>query len=197
MNYLAHFYLSDYDENLIIGNYIADDVKGKAYMDYPEKIQQGILLHRKIDEFTDSHHQVLISKDRIRENQRKYTPVVMDVFYDYYLAKDWNIHSNQPLKEFTHYVYRTLFKNIRKLPLKSQVRLSFMSKSNWLYSYQEIKGIQKALTGLSKRTTFENNMHNAHHLLLTLEDDLNIDFNTFFPELKDYVESEVKEYAKH
>jgi acyl carrier protein phosphodiesterase len=197
MNYLAHFYLSNYDDNLIIGNYIADDVKGKAYLKYPEKIQQGILLHRRIDDFTDSHNQVFISKNRIREHQRKYTPVVMDVFYDYYLAKHWNDYASQPLKEFTHHVYKTLFKNIAQLPLKSQMRLSFMSKSNWLYSYKEITGIQKALTGLSKRTTFENNMHNAHHLLVKNEMVLKEDFELFFPELQEHVQSEIKNYSNH
>ena len=82
MNYLAHFYLSDYDENLIVGNYIADDVKGEKYLNYSPEIQKGILLHRKIDTFTDTHHIVLNIKNLIREHQRKYTPVVIDIFYD-------------------------------------------------------------------------------------------------------------------
>jgi len=132
MNYLAHFYLSHYDENLIIGNYIADDVKGKLYLDYPPEIQKGILLHRKIDHFTDTHNIVLNSKDLIRHHQKKYTPVVMDVFYDYFLAKDWKRHSEDELKDFTVFVYKTLFKNFSHLPLKSRVRLSFMAKGNWL-----------------------------------------------------------------
>ena len=71
MNYLAHFYLSNHDKNLIVGNYIADDVKGKAYLDYPLEIQKGILLHRKIDDFTDNHPIVNISKNRIRTDQNK------------------------------------------------------------------------------------------------------------------------------
>ncbi|MBL4592547.1 MAG: DUF479 domain-containing protein [Flavobacteriales bacterium] len=192
MNYLAHFYLSDYNENLIIGNYIADDVKGKAYLDYPLEVQKGILLHRKIDHFTDNHDTVLNSKNLIRHHQKKYTPVVMDVFYDYFLAKNWETYSEDKLKDFTVYIYKTLFKNLKHLPLKSQVRLSFMAKSNWLYNYRKIEGINKALTGLSKRTNYENNMAQAHIILKEEELSLDNDFNQFFPELKSFVTSEIK-----
>jgi len=192
MNYLAHFYLSDYDENLIVGNYIADDVKGKkAFLTYSKDVQDGILLHRKIDDFTDNHEWVLRSKARIREQQRKYSPVVIDVFYDYFLAKCWHIYSKDDLKEFTHLIYKVLFKNIAKLPLDSQMRLPFMAKNNWLYNYREVRGIQKALTGLSKRTTFENKMDEAHYLLIELENDFQSDFELFFPELITFVKKEI------
>ena len=195
MNYLAHFYLSHYHENLIIGNYIADDVKGKAYLNYPTEIQQGILLHRKIDDFTDNHDTVLDSKNLIRHHQRKYTPVVMDVFYDYFLANNWHTYSKDELKGFTEFIYKVLYKNLKHLPLKSQLRLSYMSKSNWLYNYREINGIDKALTGLSKRSNYENNMDQAHHILQEKEGLLNIHFNDFFPELAAFVNSEIKPKA--
>lgn len=192
MNYLAHFFLSNNDENLIIGNYIADDVKGKAYLDYSPEIQQGILLHRKIDDFTDNHSIVNNSKELIRHHQNKYTPVVMDVFYDYFLANNWSIYSEKELLEFTNKIYKTLFKNINVLPSKSKMRLPFMAKSNWLYNYKNISGIEKSLTGLSKRTKYSNNMNNAHHILREKENELNTDFNSFFPELINVVNNELK-----
>ena len=105
MNYLAHFFLSNNDENLIIGNYIADDVKGKAYLKYSSEIQKGILLHRKIDDFTDNHNVVDNSKSLIRHHQNKFTPVVMDVFYDYFLANNWSTYSEKELLEFTNQIY--------------------------------------------------------------------------------------------
>jgi len=194
MNYLAHFLLSNNDENLIIGNYIADDIKGKAYLDYPTEIQQGILLHRKIDDFTDSHSTVENSKVLIREHQSKYTPVVMDVFYDYFLANNWNTYSEKELLAFTNHIYKVLFKNITHLPTKSQMRLPFMAKSNWLYNYRKISGIEKSLTGMSKRTSYANNMNNAHHILKEQELALNEDFNQFFPELIDFCDTEIKSF---
>jgi acyl carrier protein phosphodiesterase len=192
MNYLAHFYLSKNDESLIIGNYIADDVKGKAYLRYPEAIQKGIILHRKIDDFTDNHKTVENSKRLIRHNQNKYTPVVMDVFYDYFLANNWASYSEKELLSFTNNIYKVLFKNIKHLPAKSQIRLPFMAKSNWLYNYKNISGIEKSLTGMSKRTNYDNNMNNAHLILEEKERELNADFNHFFPELIECVNRELK-----
>jgi len=194
MNYLAHFFLSNDDENLIIGNYIADDVKGKAYLNYSLDIQKGILLHRNIDSFTDRHATVEKSKVLIRQHQNKFTPVVMDVFYDYFLARRWSNYSDTELLDFTHKIYKVLFKNINKLPLSSQMRLPFMAKSNWLYAYRNISGIEKALTGMSKRTKYPNNMNNAHHILKEKETELNKHFDHFFPELIHYTSAKIKNY---
>lgn len=191
MNYLAHFYLSDNKEGLIIGNYIADDVKGKDFSNYSEEVQKGILLHRKIDDYTDSHDDVFKSKERIREHQRKYSPVVIDVFYDYFLAKNWAIYSEDDLHDFTLNIYKVLFKKISRLPMDSQVRLPFMAKSNWLYNSRKVAGIQKALTGLSKRTSYDNNMDQAHLLLVELEDEFQTDFESFFPDLITHVKQEI------
>ena len=192
MNYLAHFHLSNNNKGLIIGNYIADDVKGKGHLKYTLPIQNGILLHRKIDAFTDSHPSVTRSKDTIRHHQKKYTPVVMDVFYDYFLANSWDKYSNEGLLNFTNDIYKVLFKNISHLPLKSQGRLPFMAKSNWLYNYGKIEGIQQSLTGLSKRSNYPNNMDQAHLILKEHEASLQNDFNEFYPELIAFVKNEIQ-----
>jgi acyl carrier protein phosphodiesterase len=192
MNYLAHFHLSNNDKDLIIGNYIADDVKGKGYLKYALPIQNGILLHRKIDAFTDTHLAVARSKDTIRHHQNKYTPVVMDVFYDYFLANSWEKYADEDLLNFTNDIYKILFKNIYHLPLKSQVRLPFMANSNWLYNYGKIEGIQKSLTGLSKRTNYTNNMAQAHIILQKHEESLLNDFEEFYPQLITFVANELK-----
>jgi acyl carrier protein phosphodiesterase len=192
MNYLAHFHLSNNDENLIIGNYIADDVKGKSYLNYSSEIQRGILLYRKIDDFTDNHIIVHNSKGLIRHHQNKFTPVVMDVFYDYFLANNWTSYSDKELLSFTNHIYKVLFKNITSLPAQSQMRLPFMAKSNWLYNYKNISGIKKSLTGMSKRTKYNNNMSNAHLILKEKETELNIDFKAFYPDLVECVANELK-----
>jgi acyl carrier protein phosphodiesterase len=192
MNYLAHLHLSNNDKNLIIGNYIADDVKGKAYLNFPLEIQKGIILHRKIDDFTDSHKVVGNSKNLIRHHQNKFTPVVMDVFYDYFLAKNWEEYSTVDLLSFTTNIYKVLFKNMMILPLKSQARLHFMAKSNWLYNYRKIEGIEKALKGMSKRTKYPNNMQKAHLILKEQELNLQKDFDLFYLELINFVDSEIK-----
>jgi len=191
MNYLAHFQLSKNNTDLIIGNYIADDVKGKAYLEYSTDIQRGIMLHRKIDSFTDTHPIVEQSKKRIRKDQGKFTPVVMDVFYDYFLAKNWTSYSNVALLEFTTAIYQTLTNNLSKLPPRSRERLPYMKKNNWLYNYQKIAGINKALSGMARRTKYANNMNQAHIILKKEEDKLQDDFNQFYPELINFVNQEI------
>ena len=84
MNFLAHIYLSGEDTPLMIGNFIGDFVKGNEYKNFPADIQNGVLLHREIDSYTDSHEIVLESKKRLREKYRHYSGVITDIFYDHY-----------------------------------------------------------------------------------------------------------------
>ena len=154
----------------------------------PEWLKPFILFHIIC---VPCHSIVLNSKNLIRGHQKKFTPVVIDVFYDYFLANNWINHSEDDLKDFTLYVYKTLFKNIAYLPLKSQLRLSFMAKNNWLLNYREVDGINKALTGLSKRTKYTNNMFNAHRELVKNKKALKTDFEQFFPELKAFVKETI------
>ena len=101
MNYLAHLYLSFGDEQLLVGNYIADAVKGRQIEQFLEGIKNGILLHRKIDEFTDNHPLVERSKSLIRSRYRKFAGVVVDMYYDHYLAAGWLDYADIPLQQFT------------------------------------------------------------------------------------------------
>src|SRR5438477_11389856 len=105
MNFLAHIYLSGSDEQIMIGNFIADFVKGNKKNEYPSRIKKGIELHRLIDDFTDHHAITLRSKERIRQRQGKYAAVVIDIFYDHFLAKNFSEYHPQPLKEFSEKTY--------------------------------------------------------------------------------------------
>ena len=89
MNFLAHLFLSGEPGELMVGNFIADSVKGNAMNDFSEGIQKGIILHRAIDTFTDSHNEMQKSKERLRPRYKKYAPVITDIFYDHFLAVNW------------------------------------------------------------------------------------------------------------
>ncbi|MEQ9303153.1 MAG: ACP phosphodiesterase, partial [Marinoscillum sp.] len=156
MNFLAHLYLSGDDEELLVGNFIGDFVKGSQMEQYPERVQKGNRLHRSIDYFTDNHEVVLESKIRLREKFRHYAPVIVDVYYDHFLAKDWLKFSSTPLKKYTEDFYQTMDGYYDILPKGVIHMLSFMARDNWLYNYQFIEGINKALTGMSRRTKYEN-----------------------------------------
>ena len=119
MNFLAHLYLSGNNKEVILGNFIADAVKGKELNRYKEQVQVGIRLHRAIDTYTDKHPVVEKSKERLRGKYHKYAGVIVDMFYDHFLAANWNEYSNEPLNKFTSNAYRILILNflVKKDPL--------------------------------------------------------------------------------
>ena len=111
MNFLAHLYLSQNNTDILIGNFIADHVKGSQFYNYSKEIQQGILLHREIDLFTDTHPIVKQSMQRLHKRYRHYNGVIIDIFYDYFLAKNWSKYSDIPLQIFADTIYK-FFQNI-------------------------------------------------------------------------------------
>jgi len=187
MNFLAHVYLSGDNEEVLVGNFIGDFVKGSDMSHYPPLIQKGIRLHRSIDHFTDTHPTVLRSKVRLREAFRHYAPVIVDVFYDHFLARDWIKYSEVPLLEYTHRFYETMNNYLDRIPRGVVRMLGYMIKDNWLYHYRHIEGINRALTGLSRRTTFVSKMEHASKALEKDYAAFEEDFNEFFPQLQHHV----------
>jgi acyl carrier protein phosphodiesterase len=181
MNYLAHLFLSGDDPSIIKGNFIADAVKGNKYLIYPPGIISGVKLHRFIDYFTDQHPLVEQSKARLRVKFRKYAGVIVDVFYDHFLAKNFEKFSNTNLLPFTENIYKTLMDDFSSYPEKIQFMLPYMIKDNWLYNYRKLEGIQMALEGLSRRTSFHSNMENATEELFNNYELFENEFFKFFP----------------
>ena len=112
MNYLAHIYLSGENDDVKLGNFIADEIKGKQYEKYPKEIQIGILLHRKIDWFSDNNANVKNSKRRLNSRYGHYKGVIIDILYDHFLAKNWNEYSQIPLHKYVHTFYDLLQNNL-------------------------------------------------------------------------------------
>lgn len=187
MNYLAHLYLSSGNKDLMIGNFIADHVKGNAINNFSDEIISGIKLHRLIDEFTDHHPIVEKSKTRLRTEFRKYAPVIIDIFYDHYLARDWETYHHQPLLTFAEETYSLLNLNHDKLPERTKQMLSYMIPQNWLYNYSKVEGISRALVGLSRRTTFESGMERSPEFLVKDYEAYDDEFKKFFEELRLFV----------
>ncbi len=167
----------------MVGNFIADHVKGRQIDVFPEEIKAGILLHRRIDAFTDSHPVVEESKARLRPQFRKYAPVIADIYYDHFLARDWAQYHEQSLDEFAAGAYALMNSHADIIPPRALHMLGFMEKQNWLKNYGSLEGLHRALNGLSKRTAFESGMEHAAHFLQQHYDAFENDFNAFFPEL--------------
>jgi acyl carrier protein phosphodiesterase len=183
MNFLAHIYLSGNDPLITLGNFIGDFVKGNQANDYNEKVRNGISLHRAIDHFTDTHEVVLQSKKRLRADFRHYSPVIVDVYYDHFLARYWNDYHDMSLPEYTAYFYEMIGHHQDLLPERAMKMFDYMRRDNWLLGYRQIKGIEQALSGMSRRTKFESGMERAGTNLRAEYDLFKSEFEEFFPDL--------------
>jgi acyl carrier protein phosphodiesterase len=192
MNFLSHLYLSGDSEGLIIGNFNADSVKGSAFNNFPEAIQKGIILHRQIDTFTDTHPIVELSKQRLRVKYKKYASVIVDIYYDHYLAINWNDYSSENFNQYTQNIYSLIEQNKHHLPPKSVMFTKYMLEHNILLAYAKLEGIEKVLYGMSRRTTFESNMEHAIHDLKEHYELFENEFKLFFPELQQHVNTQIK-----
>jgi acyl carrier protein phosphodiesterase len=186
MNFLAHVYLSGDNPKIMLGNFIGDFVKGKqALNSFEKEIILGIALHRHIDAFTDTHEIVHESKKRLRLKYRHYANVIVDVFYDHFLAKQWNEYHTRPLQEYSASVYKTIQSFNDILPGGAKYMLPHMIAGNWLLNYGKIEGIGRALSGMSQRTTYESKMEQAVNDLREHYDLFKDEFDRFFPVLID------------
>lgn len=170
----------------MIGNFIADHVLGNQFGHYHKEIQQGIFLHREIDTFTDAHEIVRKSKRRLHERYRHYDGVIIDIFYDYFLAKNWSKYSKTSLEIFSKSVYDLLTENHEILPIKSQQFTKHMIENNLLYNYQFEDGIEKVLKGMNIRTKGKSQMDLAIQDLKLLKNELEMDFFAFFKDLQEF-----------
>jgi acyl carrier protein phosphodiesterase len=183
MNFLAHLYLSGENETIILGNFIADAVKGSKFEHIPSGLIQGIKLHREIDRFTDHHPVFRMSKNRLSPVYGKFSGVIVDVYYDHYLAKNWADFSRYDLGRYVDSTYKLLLRNYTLLPQRSRRILPFMIAQNWLVGYADLDKLARVFLGMSRRSRFSSGMENA-------VDDLKRDyllyeeeFRIFFPDI--------------
>lgn len=187
MNLLAHLFLSGKDQQITLGNFIADAVKGKQVNQYSRKIQQGIQLHHNIDSFTDNHSTVKKSIKLLRPKYHMYAGVIVDLAYDHFLAKNWKQYSDLSLHFFINNSYELLLKNFRILPERTKVYLPFMIMNNWLKNYEKLSGLHHSLEGLARRTSFKSGMEHAIKDIKSHYDILDDHFNLFFPDIMHFV----------
>jgi acyl carrier protein phosphodiesterase len=189
MNYLAHAYLSFHDPEILVGNLISDFVKGKNKFQYSPGIQNGITLHRAIDNFTDSHSATREAKEIFRPAYRLYSGALVDVVYDHFLATDLQIFNNESLLSFTSGVYNTIDDYLQGLPEYFQKIFPHMKQHDWLYNYQYRWGIEKSLGGLVRRATYLTESDTAFKLFNQQYNYLESCYYKFFPDLLQMVKN--------
>ncbi len=188
MNHLAHFVLSNDDDDLKIGNFIADFISNKDMPLYTEGVQKGILLHRKIDAFTDTHPVVKQSTKRLHPYHHKYAPVIVDIYYDFLLAKNWNLYFDPSvsLRLFIDEIYKLLKIRHLELPIGLRKRIDYMIDEDWLMQYSTYEGLQKAFERIEKAAAFPGNFGNAAAHLEQFLPEFDAEFRAFFPQLWQY-----------
>ncbi len=179
MNFLAHLYLSGNDQELMIGNFIADGVKGAAYKNYSPGIVSGILLHRAIDDYTDKHPVFMQSVKRIRVEHGKFAGVIADIFYDHFLAANWKNYSEIELPQYVDGVHDLMLHHENIMPEKSRMFLKYMIQHSWLVSYASINGIGEVLYGMSCRTKYANTIDKSAVTLEKHYEDFKKNLNYF------------------
>lgn len=189
MNFLAHAYLSGKDDKILLGNFIGDFIKGRqALRVFDAETIRGVDLHRAIDEFTDDHPVVHDSKNRLRAKYRHYSGVIVDVFYDHFLATHWSSFHHKSLQEFAANTYKTVGSFSDVLPPEFKQMLPYMIQGNWLVSYGEISAIHRTLSGMASRTPYKSKMESASEDLRAHYREFNDEFERFFPQLKAFAE---------
>lgn len=183
MNFLAHLALSGNSPQVMTGNFIADHVKGKSYLNYPKDISRGIIIHRFIDDFTDHHPLVLQGKKRLSEDYGKYSGVVMDIFYDHFLSVNWNQYYALPLNEFIAHSYISILTNIWYLPPQILSFLPHLILFNRLNTYGKISGIEYVLKKMAIRFNMPEKSETAANILIQYYSEYNMEFVEFFGEI--------------
>ena len=191
MNFLAHIYLSGDNDFIKIGNFMADGIRGKQYEHLPEDMRKGIILHRAIDTFTDIHPIFRKGTKRLHEKYHHYASVIMDVFYDHFLAKNWSMYSTETLDDFVERFYQSLRDNFELLTEKTQGMLPFMIQHNWLLNYQYKEGIARILFQMDKRTKNNSKMQFSIEELELHYDVFESEFIDFFQDLRDFAEQKM------
>lgn len=188
MNYLAHLHLGGQRPGQLLGSLYGDFVKGRLQGQFAPDIEGAIQLHRSIDVFTDRHPLVDVALSRFSLTRRRYAGIVLDVFFDHCLARDWTLYADRPLALFTSDVYRVLSSE-RQLPGRLAQIAPHMVANDWLGSYREFEVLEQVLHGISRRLTRPEELAAAMQELRRLYEPLSEDFRLFYPQLQDFAQN--------
>lgn len=190
MNYLAHIRLAGDDPECMIGNFLGDFVKGRLPEDcYTPGIRRGIMMHRRIDAWTDSHEITRECARLISPERRRWGRVILDIFYDHLLAVNWESYSDESLRDFLDRAYGIILGAVDIFPERAAARIITIIEDGWIEKYRSVSGLSVVFEGMSRRVRRKNPLSGSERELVAHYDEMNGHFNRFFPE--------ILEYAKH
>jgi acyl carrier protein phosphodiesterase len=192
VNYLGHCYLSGTNEDILFGNFIADAIKGKQYETFPEGIQKGILLHRFIDSYTDSHPELKLVLNKLYPTAGKMAGVVLDIFIDHILGQNWHQFHPEPLLKYTQWCYNSVG-NKSDMPKRTQFLFEHMRATNWMYNYQFEEGFIWAVTNIGYRMSRPFELEESAIFCVNNSEEFRKPIHSFLEEIKNEVSIKLNE----
>ena len=184
MNYLAHAYFSKNDPALLVGNFIADHVRGLQSENFPAGIRSGIILHRNIDSFSDAHPEFRRAKRLFYAGFERYSGVLVDIYFDHLLAAHFAEYSQIPLAKFSSSAYEVYESHRELLPEGSKRFLDYVTRNNIYQSYATIQGISTVLAHLSHRIRHNIRLDESMTAFQSQQDAFALHFRNFFEDLR-------------
>ena len=183
MNFLAHLFLADRETEALLGSLMGDFVKGPLMGRHPPVLERALAQHRAVDTFTDAHPIVRTSRARVAPPHRRFAGIVVDMYYDHYLARHWDEFADEPLAVFTARVYAVLLAEEARLPDRLRRIAPSMARRDWLGSYRYVESVHAALDRMGERLKRGNGLLGAGEALMPHYAALEADFRAFFPQL--------------
>lgn len=175
------------NEDHIVGNFIADSIRHNELAQFNLQIQKGVELHKYIDTFTDTHPIVKQSTKRLHHKHGKYSPIIIDIWYDHLLTRHWSKYTQESLRDFANRMYKMLHRHLDIMPKKMQRNLPIMTEEDWLMRYQSVEGMRDTFSRFKPRLSRPELLEGVIENLVELDTELDKDFQVFFPELSAYI----------
>lgn len=187
MNFLAHAWLAGDAPALVVGGVFGDWVKGPLPGVLPSDLARGVALHRAIDAFAETHPAFRASRARVSPARRRYAGVLVDIFWDHLLARDWALVADEPLERYCTRVYRQLAARRQDLPASSRRALELMVREDWLGSYAGLAGIADVLVRMGQRARQPNPLAGAEVEFVADAGGFAQDFADWLPDARCFV----------
>lgn len=187
MNFLAHALLAGNSPALVVGGVVGDWIKGPLPAGLPEDLARGVALHRAIDVFAETHPAFCASRARMSAGRRRYAGVLVDIFYDHLLARDWAQYCEDGLGDYCTGVYRQIAERRHHLPDSAHHALELMAREDWLQSYTGLEGIADVLARMSRRARQPNPLAGGEADFVAAAEGFERDFRAWLPDAQRFV----------
>lgn len=189
MNFVAHLFLAQPTPDSYFGNLLGDFRRGVDINDYAKTVQAGVANHVHVDKFTDNHTLVKEARTLFSSQRRRFGGIILDVLFDHFLLKHWHQYSEVSFEKFSRQVYQRLDARVDIMPPAMQGMVSSMLEHQWLGTYKQLTGVERALERTASRIRFQHQFDGSIEEVIKHYEEFERTFLMFFPELVNSVKS--------